>query len=103
MRHPLVHPAAWVLAAWVAAPSPARAQLTGTLTDGAATFTFNQTPTGENSSSYTADFRPQGGTTLSGNDLYSQWLFYEVAGDNRIRPVGNYTKSSGGTVSLTGT
>jgi hypothetical protein len=101
MRLPLVRPVVWVLAfAWVAAPSPARGQLTGTLTDGAATFTFNETPTAENSGTYTADFRPQGAT--SANDIYSQWLFYEVAGDNRIRPFGNYTRSDGGTVAITG-
>jgi hypothetical protein len=81
-------------------PSPACGQLTGTLTDGAATFTFNETPTAENSSTYKADFQPQGAGTA--DHVYSQWLFYRVAGDTRERPFGNYTRSDGGTVELTG-
>jgi hypothetical protein len=82
---------------------PASAQLTGTLTNGNATFSQNGTPTSISPSTDTtqfrASFRPEGGSTS--NSLYDQWMFYRVAGDTRERPFGNY--SSGGiTTSLTG-
>ncbi|HET6572175.1 MAG TPA: hypothetical protein VFG68_01115 [Fimbriiglobus sp.] len=98
MRVPFVRLALAALAtAWLA--SPARGQTT--LTSGNATFTLNAVPTNENSATYSnVTFRPEGGTTT--NHLYSQWLFYRVAGDTRERPLGTYTRSDGGTVSLSG-
>lgn len=74
-------------------------QVTGTLTNGNATFSQTSTPTSVGSTSMRASFRPEGGTTA--NSLYDQWMFYRVAGDSRERPFGNY--SSGNiTTSLTG-
>ena len=81
------------------AVAPASAQLTGTLTNGNATFTQTSTPTSIGSTQMRASFRPEGGTTT--NSLYDQWMFYRVTGDTRERPFGNY--SSGGiTTALTG-
>lgn len=96
MRAPFVRLCLAALAAAWTAP-PARGQTT--LTSGNATFTLKAPPTGESSPAYSdVAFRPDGGT----NHLWSQWLFYRVAGDTRERPFGNYTKSGGGSVAMTG-
>src|SRR5687768_1599184 len=94
MRVPFVRLSlAALAAAWLA--SPAYGQTT--LTSGNATFTLKAPPTGESSATYSdVALRPDGGT----NHLWSQWLFYRVAGDTRERPFGNYTKTGGGSVSM---
>ena len=101
MRHPYIRPfvsACVLAAAWTAATPAAHAQTT--LTSGNATFTLTETPTAENSVSYRADFKPEGGATV--DHLFSQWMFYRVGADTRTRPFGTYTKSGGGDVTLSG-
>jgi hypothetical protein len=90
-----------LVAAWAA--SPARGQLHGTLTSGNATFTLIETPGGDSISNggpqYTSSFQTD---SSSANQLYGQWLYYRVDGDGRERPLGDYIKTGGGQLSLTG-
>lgn len=78
----------------------ASAQLTGTISNGNATFTQVSTPNSLGSTAFRAEFRPEGGTTA--NSLYDQWMYYRVAGDTRETPFGNYNPSGSRNIQMTG-
>jgi hypothetical protein len=70
------------------------------ITTGSSTYNQASTPTTEGSTTFTSNFSAT--TPTLADNLFQNWWFYRVAGDTRERPFGNYTKTGGGAVTMTG-